>query len=98
MNVVQKIKTKSSNSIQVRSTKLKPKLAYYASLDKTTISSIVNQALEQYILSRETTGKPNNPLAHWKGYGKLSKNKNEFDELTQYLKDNKTVSREYDFD
>ncbi|MEI2580366.1 hypothetical protein [Scytonema sp. PRP1] len=98
MSVIQFIKTKASNNIQVRSTKLKPKLVYYAQLDNTTISHIVNQALEQYIASRDKTTQSSNPLAHWKGYGQSEKSKEEFEKLTQYLEENKTVaSREYEF-
>lgn len=98
MTVTQVIKTKSSNHIQVRSTKYKPKLEYYAMLDRTSVSSIVNQALEQYIASREKNSKPSNPLAHWKGCGQGANGTQEFTKLTQYLLENKTLTnREYDF-
>ena len=98
MNVIQTTKNRQSNHIQVRSTGFKPKLAYYANLDRTTISNIVNQALEQYIANREKNSKPRNPLAHWEGCGQSNAEKDEFEKLTQYLQDNKTVAnREYDF-
>jgi hypothetical protein len=96
MTVTQVIKTKFSNHIQVRSTKFKPKLEYYAQLDRTTVSNIVNQALEQYIKRREKNNQPFNPLAHWQGKG-VNQNQ-EFEKLTQYLEENKTlINRDYDF-